>query len=616
MTPTVYNIFDFDWYGRTFSNNPFQTQYSAFLVNNDDALEMCGETEVDKNKLQHFLRNFNTGLLKKNIPLYINDNDDSYTDGKHIMVSSLNDFKDPEQNYYWRLDTMIGLALHEACHCVFSDFNKFKSCAKSNSTIKWILNVIEDEAIENSCKNRAKGYSKFLDNVKYHYFDEKFDGNFTADNDFEEFSKIFINVIRYPKFIKTVMTQELKDKWSEIFFKIYNILKKYNVLIKVNGDITQNNTCDTYYNIKASKEIYDLIKDFLKLDDEQMNDAMQNSMEKSDSATGSNKTGVKPLSSEEEKNLINKMNELIMEGKEDEDGDANISIDGNGQNTGRGLASNLTILPDAFIKDSYAYGSLYKWAYPHLQKATSIIYNKSYKLNYNRTRYNRNGQIDGANIVSAKAGNKFVCTQVRESKKLEAGKLALVLMCDSSGSMSVDNGKPLRTAAHFITLFAEAVKNVPGCEVYIYTHNEKIHKVVCDNDWPKNKSCIGEAFKTRYACGCQDEVSAYTQIIEDVRKHTKLPILGINFGDCEYGNCDDNIKNCVDNLKKEQNCIMTLCSIGSDDTTQSNNYIYGEGNWVQIKTLVQSEITNVIKELANIVKREYKHSSRSAHADA
>ena len=613
MIATVYNIFDFDWYERTFITNGNATQYSAFLVNNDDALEMCGDVEVEKNKLQNFLRNFNTGLLKKNIPLYINENDDSYTDGKQIMVSSLKDFKNPEQNYYWRLDTMIGLALHEACHCVYSDFNKFKSCAKTNQTIKWILNVIEDEAIENSCKNRAKGYGKFLDEVKYHYFDEGFDGNFTADNDFEEFSKIFINVIRYPKFIKTVMTQELKDKWSDIFFKIYNILEKRWSLIKVNGDITYTNTCNTKNNIGAARDIYNLLKDFLKLDDNQINDLMKVSMGKSGSANGSEKTGTKPLSSVEEKKLIDQLNKISNENNND-----NTQSESNSNFAGGGIgkASSLSILPKEFIKDTYAYSSLYKWAYPHLQKATSIIYNKSYKLNYERTRYNRSGQLDGANIVSALAGNKFVCNQIKENRKIENGKLALVLMADSSGSMSFDNGRLMRTIGHFITLFAEAVKNVPGCEVYVYTHNNNINRVVSDKEWNTDKACIGEAFKVKYAEGCQNEVEAYTKIIEDVRKQTKLPILGINFGDCEYGCPDDEIKTCVENLKKDKNCIMTMCSIGNDDTSNTNNNIYGEGNWVQIKTLVQSEITNVIKELANIVKREYKHSSRPAHANA
>lgn len=602
MIATVYNIFDFDWYERTFNVNGNSTQYSAFLVNNDDALEMCGDVEVAKDKLQNFLRSFNNGLLKRNIPLYINENDESYTDGKHIMVSSLKDFKNPEQNYYWRLDTMIGLALHEACHCVFSDFNRFKSCAKNNPTIKWILNVIEDEAIENSCKNRAKGYAKFLDEVKYHYFDEKFDGNFTADNDFEEFSKIFINIIRYPKFIKTIMTQELKDKWSELFFKVYNILDKRHSIIKVNGDITEFNTCDTRYNIAAARDIYDLLKDYLKLDDKQMSDQMEESMGKSGSATGSTATGAKPMTSAEENDLKKQLNKLI-DNNDDQNDDGEQSK--GGQGGGRGLTSNLTILGKAFIKDTYAYSSLYKWAYPHLQKATSIIYNKSYKLNYSRTRYNRNGQLDGANIVSALAGNKFVCNQIKENKNIEKGKLALVLIADSSGSMSIDNGRAMRTNAHFITLFAEAIKNVPGCEVYVYTHNDYVHKVVCNKEWDQNKACIGEAFKVKYSEGCQDEVKAYTKIIDDVRKQTKLPILCINFGDCEYGNNDDNIKNCVETLKKEQNCTMALCSVGKGNITASNNYIYGEGNWVQIETLLQSEITRVIKELANIIKREY-----------
>ena len=605
MIATVYNIFDFDWYERTFNVNGNSTQYSAFLVNNDDAFEMCGDVEVEKDKLQDFLRNFNNGLLKKNIPLYINENDDSFTDGKHIMVSSLKDFKNPKQNYYWRLDTMIGLALHEACHCVFSDFNKFKSCAKNNQTIKWILNVIEDEAIENSCKNRAKGYSKFLDEVKYHYFDEGFDGNFTADNDFEEFSKIFINIIRYPKFIKTVMTQELKDKWSNIFFKIYNILDKRCSIIKVNGDITLANTCDTRNNVKAAFDIYKLLKDHLKLDDKQMDELMGGAMSKSSSANGSKATGTKPMTSTEENKLSEQLNKLANNNTNEQNGDDSHS---NGQGGGRGTTSNLSILPRTFVKDTYAYSSLYKWAYPHLQKATSIIYNKSYKLNYDRTRYNRSGQLDGSNIVSALAGNKFVCTQVKENKNVENGKLALVLMADSSGSMALENGRLMSTIGHFITLFAEAIKNVPGCEIYVYTHNNNINRVVSDKEWSQNKACIGEAFKVKYADGCQNEVEAYTKIIEDVRKQTKLPILCINFGDCEYGVCEENIKNCVDNLKKEQNCIMTMCSIGNEDTSNLNNFIYGEGNWVNIQTLLNNEIIRVIKELANIIKREYKRN--------
>lgn len=599
MIATVYNIFDFDWYERTFNVNDNATQYSAFLVNNDDAFEMCGNKEVEKYKLQDFLRNFNTGLLKKIIPLYINSEDESYTDGKEIMVSSLKDFKNPEQNYYWRLDTMIGLALHEACHCVFSDFDKFKTCAKNNQTIKWILNVIEDEAIENSCKNRVKGYAKFLDEVKYHYFDKGFDGNFTADNDFEEFSKIFINVIRYPKFIKTVMTQELKDKWSDIFFKIYNILEKRWSLIKVNGDISYINTCNTYNNIGAARDIYNVLKDFLKLNDEQINNLMKDSMEK-DGTACSEATGSKPRTNDEENKLNGQLSKLSG------GSNANVKKDcdqnSNGKGGGRGITSDLCILPREFVKDTYAYSSLYKWAYPHLQKATSIIYNKSYKLNYDRTRYNRSGQLDGANIVSALAGNKFVYNQIKENKKVENGKLALVLMSDSSGSMSLDNGRLMRTIGYFVTLFAEAIKNVPGCEVYVYTHNNNVHKVVSDKEWKQNKACIGEAFKLQYAEGCQNEVEAYTKIIKDVRKQTKLPILGINFGDCEYGKDEYSIKECVEKLKNDKNCIMTMCSIGKEDKSNINDNIYGKGNWVQLQTLLQSDVNRVITELANLLK--------------
>lgn len=601
MIPTKYNIFDFDWYGRSNVVNT-NTRYSSFLVNDDEAFEMCGEKEVNKRKLEHFLSNFNKGVLKKYIPLYINTNDDSYTDGRHIMVSSLNDFDNVEQNYYWRLDTIIGLALHEACHCIYSEFNGFKKFGKGNSTVKWILNVIEDEAIENSCKNRAGGYAKFLENVKYHYFDEKFDGNFNADNDFEEFSKIFINIIRYPKFIGSVMTQELKDKWGEVFFKIYNILNKYHSIIKVNGDISNYNTCNTNANGLAAIAIYALIKDFLKLDDDQMQQEAEQSMNKGNSAMGSNETGAKPLSSVEEQQLQEELNKLIEDSKNSSTSDDNKEENNNNENP---IASKVDFMPSVFKKDITTYNMFYKWAYPHLQKATSIIYNKSYKLNYMRTKYNRNGQLDGSSIVSALAGNKFVCNQVRERKEVVNGKLAVVLMCDSSGSMSEYNARPIKTAGHFITLLSEAVKSVPGCEIYVYTHNNIIRRVVSDKEWNKRKQCIGDAFQERQCFSAQNEIDSYTKIIEDVRKQTKLPILAINFGDCEYGCSDEGIKQCVNNLKEEQKCIITMCSIGNEDKTESNNFIYGENNWVQISTLIQKDVVAAINELSSIIKKEY-----------
>lgn len=595
IIPTQANIFEFDWYSRVEREIPQHTQYSSFLLNNDKAFKFCGNKEVEKYPLQKFLLNFNNAILKKRIQVFINNNDDSYTDGKTIMVSSLNDFEQPELYYYNRLDTIIGLALHEACHCLFTNFTDVKT---KNQFIHWIHNVIEDEAIENSMKNRIGGYGKFIDNVKYYYFDKNFDGNFEANNELEEFSKIFINIIRYPKFIKNVMTNEQKLKWSEIFLDIYNILKKYNCLIKVNGDDSISNTSETRLNFRAANDIYKLLKDKLNLDDDEMKEQSKNAAENESTAIGSNKTGTKPLSPSEIKKLNKKLNEL----EEESDSLAN---NGEIPDTGKDKANNVELIPAQYGKDAQMYNSLYKWAYPHLEKAKSIIYNKSFKLNYTTSKYNRSGQLDGACIVSARAGNKFVCNQVKESKKSEVGRLALVLMCDSSGSMIEYNGRPLMNAAHFITLFGEAVKQVPGCEVYVYTHADKVNKVVTDKEWIKNKTRIGEAFKSQYANGCQNELRSYKIIIDDVRKQTKLPILGINFGDTEYGCSPEEIKSCVEDLKMNSNCIMTVFNTGSNENKEENEYIYGEGNFIFMNSVIQSEVNKAIDKLANIIKREY-----------
>ena len=78
-------------------------------------------------------------VVKKN-------SDDSYTDGKHIVVgmNPMNEYS----NAYDGMDIEMGLACHEACHCAFTDFKNYDLEKVKYPIAHWLHHVSEDDCIE------------------------------------------------------------------------------------------------------------------------------------------------------------------------------------------------------------------------------------------------------------------------------------------------------------------------------------------------------------------------------------------------------------------------------------------------------------------------------------
>lgn len=545
-------------------------------------------------EVAHKLHRFIAALVNKNINVCVNDEDESYTDGKEIMISGLADWTNVENTFYSKLDTMLGLVLHETCHCMFTDF----SIIKASSTEHWFLNVIEDETIENTLKNRCGGFAKFLDCVKYYYFDKNFDGNFKAENEFQEISKIFLNIIRYPKFLKNTLTDEQKVKYGSLFLSIYNILKRHNCLIKVNKDCSTNNTTNTKRNSIAVKEIIEEIKKFLKIDDKEFENQSKQAKETKGSAMGSEET--KKISiddgSKEAKKLKEQLGSMMENngsvnsaGNEVEDWERNLT------NVNKDIKYNMA-------GNKYNYNKYYQWAYPNIQKASKIICGNNTKINYKTNRFNVTGQLDGACIGSAFIGNRFVCKQIKEVKKEQNNaKMAVVLMCDMSGSMYDNN--TAQKAGRYITLLSEAVNAIHTCELYVYTHNYGIDCLI-SNNYNKQKEMLG-VISSGNVDGCQGECESYKAIVEDVRKKTKLPICAINFTDSQYGNEPKAIKETVEELKSNNKTIVSCICLNERDMNEDNKVIYGENNYINTCSTAPDEVQRVIKELATIIKTQY-----------
>ena len=116
----------FDSKGFTFRSGPSKqtTNFSSFWDTSSDSNvdEFLGlDTETPKGKdvvalagYKRAIGNFVNIVTGENIPVSFNNNDESFTDGKRVVIgSNLN-----EKNF----DVAVGLALHEGSHIKLSDF--------------------------------------------------------------------------------------------------------------------------------------------------------------------------------------------------------------------------------------------------------------------------------------------------------------------------------------------------------------------------------------------------------------------------------------------------------------------------------------------------------------
>jgi hypothetical protein len=113
---------------------------------------------------QRAISNFVKILTKKEIPVeFFEYNDgDSMTNGKKIAISSTINMHN--------IDSVVGLALHEGAHCIYTDFKVLKKIANrllhdnligGRRWIEALLNFIEDRRIDNLVYKNAPGYQNY-----------------------------------------------------------------------------------------------------------------------------------------------------------------------------------------------------------------------------------------------------------------------------------------------------------------------------------------------------------------------------------------------------------------------------------------------------------------------
>ena len=289
--------------------------YSSFWMNDDwdsrktsifdDEDEVVGKPKTDLVALAGYRRaisNFVTIVTgESNIKVKFNNNDESYTDGKTVVIGSKLDDK--------LFDPSVGLALHEGSHIKLSDFDFLKNLSFNIPTqykekgfkkgfnestvlghLKNLLNYVEDRRIDNYVFTTSPGYKGYYHSMYEKYF--------------------------YAKIVDKALTstEYTEENMESYMFRIINLTNKNTNLDALNGlrqiwkDLDIKNIGvlgNTQLAFNVALNIYSTILDNLKDGIEETDEDGNKSTKPNDESNGDGES--KELSDEEFERLKDAM---------------------------------------------------------------------------------------------------------------------------------------------------------------------------------------------------------------------------------------------------------------------------------------------------------------------
>lgn len=665
------NIYIEDWFGRSNTNYTFDEndrrdglvqienhKYSSFLYNEDKAERICSYPELMKREMIDMIHAIGLNNVAFNLSETCKT---AKTDGRNIIVGIGDEYKNIN-NCYEKIDRIIGMTIHESCHCLYTDFNYIHNKIKDYPTlVHHIHNVIEDELIEQKLCLSYPGYENFLAKLKYNIFEKSAENadNIKDNTDANKILEILFYIIRYPKFISTIDENDL-NKFENTFITIKKIMEKYNCF-------KTNNATPTISSIDAAIEIYQLIfgtlqkssddkSDNLNEKDESSNNA-ENSDESSDESSDENSDESSDENNESNNSLEEIPEDIPMEDEsncssnsssdntKDNNDDSNESVENDLNNAKiieileniiNEISSESEIIDDITqyhndIENSVKNFVDFNWEIhennintseiktytcegvikyntylhdvkPYIEQAKKFIIPNHKKTTFVTTQYHRNGSLDPTRLANAMCNepNVYLHKEVKVSDM--DPEYALVIMIDESGSME-DQGINMFASKIAIMLY-EAMQNYSKIKLFVYGHGDCVYKYI-DCKTLKNRFVLGNR-RSQYG---QDEIKSYSLIVEDVKKYTKLPIVMFNITDSCYCCNERKLASLVQDLRNDpvQKTFINLICLGHNRNTDKsvetwNDIIYGEGNWVLHSNVTfGNEWVNTMKKIANII---------------
>ena len=611
------NIYNSDWFGR---NSDFTRQgkdrlfwesdneaYSSFLYpgTQEKIEQMVSDDAKMTSELQKLVKRFAlTASIKSS-----HKSSGSYTNGKQIVISSNIEDITPKK----KLDVMIGLALHEISHCLYTEFSALKN---KNDIQKALINIIEDELIETQLGMTYPGYANFFKAVKYHMFDKLGHENLLkkANSELEQIMTLFLYIVRYPKYICEVDKKIMKT-YEELFTKIKNILDSHGCLSEnIVGKVTGNS-------VGAALDIYELLKEYI--DENQDNQSGENGEgdessegecsegegsegdESSEGESSEKSSKSKSFADQEREFSSSEINEAIKKIQESCDAGTNPPIDNNIRTEVEAMlrTEQSTKKSARLWRTNGRASSLNKKQIEaEASKFSKIIRNISVNNVATKAvsvvnRFLRNGNLDSRLLASAIQGVPTVYQQrICKNVKKNEPKFAIVLTLDESGSI---NELQRRIFVTYCTAFMKAFEKDANIEVYVYGHADYLRCY-----YSKKKKDLGLLYSNYSECGQCESVS-YREIINDVKSQTNLPIVMVNFTDSGYCDSSLNISQLVNEFKNKVsfNTLVFSDNYYVEKIKNINNDIYGEGHYLINTTNLKQRTSNINKEfLMDVVK--------------
>ena len=611
------NIYNSDWFGR---NSDFTRQgkdrlfwesdneaYSSFLYpgTQEQINSMVSDDAKMTSELQKLVKRF---ALAASIKASCKSSG-SYTNGKQIVISSNIEDITPKK----KLDVMIGLALHEISHCLYTEFSALKN---KNEIQKALINIIEDELIETQLGMTYPGYANFFKAVKYHMFDKLGHENLLkkANSELEQIMTLFLYIVRYPKYVCEVDKKIMKT-YEELFTKIKNILDSHGCLSEnIVGKVTGNS-------VGAASDIYELLKKYI--DENQDNQSGENGEgessegdessegegseadESSEGKSSEKSSKSKSFSDQEREFSSSEINEAIKKIQESCDAGADAPIDNNIRTEVEAMlrTEQSTKKGARLWRTNGRASSLNKKQIEaEASKFSKIIRNISVNNVATKAvtvvnRFLRNGNLDSRLLASAIQGVPTVYQQrICKNVKKNEPKFAIVLTLDESGSI---NELQRRTFVTYCTAFMKAFEKDANIEVYVYGHADYLRCY-----YSKKKKDLDLLYSNYSECGQCESVS-YREIINDVKSQTNLPIVMVNFTDSGYCDSSLNISQLVNEFKNKVsfNTLIFSDNYYVEKIKKINNDIYGEGHYLINTTNLKQRTSNINKEfLMDVVK--------------
>ncbi len=497
--------------------------------------------------------------------------DGSKTNGKIIWVAT-EVFDDTDLPIGNRIDTFLGLAIHEGCHVLYTDFSAYKGI--TNGIIKFIENILEDERIERELGQKKPGLANFLKASKYYYFDRysqkmKDEGKTEGLETFPRLMNAIISLVRYPK---TVEMSDLEE-FADTLLQVRELLTPYP---------ESTSQC-----VQTAEKIFDIIRQYLQDEEkqrqkQQASGGQQEGQPSDESGEGSGSSGqseqsqngglqpkpkrmtsrqiakkvdqqmneifeqiadaLKELTSEPEKKTINsqEQSETV---KADWDLVGRI-CEGRAE---RGTQKGCVVIKEKPYKDRYMDSlSRVRKYIPAISKSLKCS-SMEYKLIH---RGMRSGMLDTGKIAEAYQGVPTV--YIREGH-VKSDRISVCILIDESGSMYGDGERAARDTA---VLLNEAIGTLQNVDLYIYGHSTDGGTALYVY---REKS-----FCPKYALGSTDsrwgnnDGTAIREAASRVRKHTKENCLFFMISDGAPNESVQEVRQAVLDVEKQGFAIVAV----------------------------------------------------------